>query len=130
MNKFKLPDGRMLRVVGDNILVERIKLPETYKDSPIIVNRQKEDATAIGVIRAVGMHAVLKPGDGPQRIPIDVLEPGMNCSFLWFYAERHTNLQVQERIGENLIFLKASDISLIWPAGEEHEISDIKSLGA
>lgn len=131
MNRFKLPDGRTLRVLGDNILVERIELGETYKDSSIIVNRQKEDATAIGIIRAVGTHAVLKPReDGPQRIPIDILEPGMKCSFLWFYAERHTNLQVQARIGKNIVFLKASDIGLVWPSDEDYEVSDIKSLGA
>lgn len=131
MNTFTLPDGRTLRIIGDNILVERIRLPNTYKDSTIIVNREKEDATAIGIIRAVGQHPVKRPReDGPVSIPIDILEPGMNCAFLWFYAERHTNLQVQERIGDNLIFLKASDITLIWPKGEEHEISDIKSLGS
>lgn len=131
MNTFKLLDGRTLRVIGNNILVERIKLDETYKNSPIIVDRQKEDATAIGIIRAVGRHAVKKPAPGgPEYIPIDVLEPGMKCAFLWFYAERHTNLQIQERLGQSLIILKWEDISFAWSGDEEHEVSDIRSMSA
>jgi co-chaperonin GroES (HSP10) len=131
MNTFQLLDGRMMRVLGNNILVERVKLPDTYRGSSIIIDRQKEDATAIGIIRAVGRHAVKKPRpDGPEYVPIDVLEPGMKCAFLWFYAERHTNLQIQERLGQSLLILKWEDISFAWDASEEHEVSGICSMGA
>lgn len=129
MNTFKLPDGRTFRVLGDNILVQRIKLPETYEGGRIIVRREKEDATAVGRILAVGKHAVIKPKPGgPAHIPIDILEPGMMCAFLWFYAERHTNQLVSELLGEGIITLKPSDISLVWAGNEKHEVSDIKSL--
>jgi len=130
MNTFQLHDGRTVRVIGNNILVERVKLPETYKNTKIIIDRQKEDATAIGIIRAVGTLAVVKPGDGPQRMPLFGLEPGMKCAFLWFYAERHTNLQIQERLGQSLIVLKWEDISFVWPGNEEHDVSGICSMGA
>jgi len=129
-NKFELKDGRTIRVLGDNILVQRIKLPETYEGGKIIVRREKEDATAIGRILAVGKHTVIKPKpDGPTHIPIDILEPGMMCAFLWFYAERHTNQLVSELLGEGIIALKPPDISLVWSGNEKHEVSDIKSLG-
>ena len=131
MNKHTLPDGRVFRVLNDNILVERVKLPETYSGGRIIVNREKEDATAIGIVRAVGMHAVKKPAPGgPTHVPIDDLVPGMYCAFLWFYAERHTNQQISRMLGDGLIILKWEDIGLYWPADEKHEISDIRSNGA
>lgn len=126
MNTCKLPDGRTLRVIGNNILVERIPVPTKTAGGIIISNPEREDATALGIIRAVG-RLVTKKG---TEVPIDVLEPGMKCAFLWFYAERHTNQMVQQVIGENFVFLKWEDISLIWPADEEHAVSDIKSLGA
>lgn len=128
-NKFKLEDGRTIRILGDNILVQRIKLPETYEGGKIIVRREKEDATAIGKILAVGKHAVIKPKvDGPTHIPIDILEPGMMCAFLWFYAERHTNQLISGTLGEGIITLKPPDIALVWQGNEKYEVSDIQSL--
>lgn len=127
MNTYRLPDGRMFRVLNGNILVERIALPRTYKDSNIIINREKEDATAIGIVRAVS-HLWSKKGQKP--VPIDGIEPGLKVAFLWFYAERHTNRQVQQCLGENLVLLKWQDISLVWdPKIRDYEISDIVSNG-
>ncbi len=126
MNTYRLPDGRIFRVVGSNILVERIPLQQVSPGG-IIIRREKEDATAIGIIRAVG-HIHTKKGN---EVNIRDVEPGMKCAFLWFYAERHTNQQIQARIGENLILLKWEDISLVWdPKVHDYEISDIVSLGA
>lgn len=126
MNTCKLPDGRTLRVLGNNILVERIPVPTKTAGGIILSNPEREDATALGIVRAVG-HITTAKG---VEVPIDVMEPGMMCAFLWFYAERHTNKMIQQVIGENLVFLKWEDISLIWPADEPHTVSDIKSLGA
>lgn len=130
MNTYQLPDGQRFTVVGDNILVERIELPRTYAGGLIVVNREKEDATAIGIVRAVGELAVKKPKDGdPMTVPIEpALVPGARCAFLWFYAQRHTNIMVQHSLGNNFILLKAADIALVWPAEEEHEIADIRSM--
>lgn len=126
MNRYTTPDGTTVVVVGNNILVERIKLPTTTASGIVLPNAHREDATAIGIVRAVGQHTAKK---GDRRTPIDGLEPGVMCAFLWFYAERHTNQRVQECLGENLVFLKWEDISLIWPADEPHVISDIRSGG-
>lgn len=127
MNTYKLPDGRTFRVVGPNILVERVSLPQVSKGG-IIIRREKEDATAIGIVRAVGRLDTKK---GAKKIGIDGIEPGMKVAFLWFYAERHTNLQIRERIGDNLVVLKWEDISLVWdPKVQDYEISDIASMGA
>lgn len=126
MNQYTLPDGRVLRVANDWILVERIPVPTKTAGGLFIPNPEREDATALGIIRAVG-HLTAKKTGAP--VPIDTLEPGLMCAFLWFYAERHTNQQIQQRIGENFIFLKWEDISLVWPASEPHTISDIRSMG-
>lgn len=127
MNTYKLPDGRSLRVVGSNILVERIALPNPSKGG-LIINRAKEDATAVGIVRAVG-HLYARKGG--KAVPIDGIEPGMKVAFLWFYAERHTNLQIRQRIGDSFVFLKWEDISLVWdPSVRDYEISDICSMGA
>lgn len=107
--------------MGSNILVERIAV-EKVSAGGIIINPEREDATALGVVRAVGAITTKDGGTAP----IDIV-PGERCCFLWFYAERHTNKQVQQRIGENFVFLKWEDISLVWPADEPHTISDIKS---
>ena len=124
MNKFILPDGRALHVIGSNILVQRVELPQVSPGGIIFTDRQKEDATAMGIIRAVG-HLETKKG---VQVPLDV-EVGMHCAFLWFYAERHTNQQVRERIGDDLIFLKWEDITLVWSAEDHYDICDIRSMG-
>lgn len=127
MNSYTIPGGLTVRPYGSNILVERIILPRTYKDTNIIIEREKEDATAIGIVRAVGHLWAKKTG---VKVPLG-LEPGMKVAFLWFYAERHTNKKIQQVIGENFVFLKWEDISLAWDPGvQDHEISDIRSLGA
>lgn len=124
-DKYKLEDGRTLRVINGNILVEQVPLPDRYKGSSIIINRAKEDATAVGIVRAVSLMWSKK---GTQYA-IPGLEPGVKVAFLWFYAERHTNQQLKARLGENLILLKWEDISLVWPATHDYEISDIASMG-
>lgn len=126
MDSYQIPDGPLVRPYGSYILVERIELGETYKNSSIIVAREKEDATAIGIVRAVGKMYSKKNG---RPLPID-LEPGLKVAFLWFYAERHTNQKIQQVIGKNFIFLKWEDISLAWdPKICDYEITDIKSMG-
>lgn len=123
MIKYQLPDGQVIKVHGDNILVERIPLPTTSSGG-IILSNPDMDATGLGIIRAVGK---LRPKGGGEPINIDGLEPGMGCTFLWLNAVNATNRQVQGRIGKNLIFLKWDDILLVWPVDEKHDISGIKS---
>ncbi len=141
MNTYELPNGRTLRIITAQILVERIPLPGvdpatgmlTTKSGIVIPNPHREDPTAIGIIRAVGhlWKSGPKNEDG-EREPVMVqldCEPGMKCCFLWFYAETHTNQMIAKLLGDNFIMLKWEDIGLVWPGNEEHEVSDIRSMG-
>lgn len=122
--RFTLPDGRVLRVMNNSILVERIPLSKMTSSGLYIPNPEKEDATAVGIVRAVGHHRTKRGGN---LVPIDGVEPGMYCAFLWFYAEHHSNKSIQKQIGDNFVFLKWEDISLVWPADEEHTVSNLRS---
>lgn len=141
MNKYKLPNGRNFKIINAQILVERIALPgtdergmRTTKSGIILPNPEREDPTAIGIIRAVG-H-LWKPGPKdengergePFKVPLDC-EPGMKCCFLWFYAETHTNQMISKLLGDKFILLKWEDIGFVWPGNEDHEVSDIRSMG-
>lgn len=118
-----LADGTTVRVMNNNILVERLPLSKMTASGLYLPNPESEDATAIGVVLAVGQ---LQPKDGDPPVPITGIEPGMRCAFPWFYAVQHTNRRVQQCLGDNYIFLKWDDILLVWPADEEHTISNIK----
>ncbi len=125
INTFTLPDGKRFRVVGSHILVQRVPVAKVSAGGIFLHNPEKEDATALGVIRAVG---VLHNKDG-EDVPIDRLAPGMKCAYLWFYSERHTNQQVRQRLGDDFVLLKWEDILLVWEANEEYVVSDIVSNG-
>ena len=120
---YMLPDGRVLRVMNNNILVERLPLSKMTASGLYMPNPEKEDATAIGIIRAVGRIETKKGG---KRVPISGLKPGMRCVFPWLYAVQHTNKRIQQQIGENFLFLKWDDILLVWPDDEEHTVSDVR----
>ena len=120
---YTLPDGRVLRVMNNNILVERLPLPKVTASGLHLPNPEKEDVTAVGVIRAVGK---LRAKEDGELVPISGVEPGMYCAFPWLYAVQHTNKRVQQHLGENFLFLKWDDILLVWPEGETPNISDIK----
>jgi len=140
MNKYVLPNGESFKIINAQVLVERIQRPGVddkgmlHLESGIVIpNAHRDDPTAIGIIRAVGhLWKQTKPDANGKRhlvkVPLDC-EPGMKCSFLWFYAETHTNQMVQKVLGENFILLKWEDIGLVWPGDEDHFVSDMRSLG-
>ena len=123
MNTFQIPNGPLVSVVGNNILVERIAVDKVSKGGILIPGIEKEDATAIGIIRAVGQITTKEGGVAP----IDSIVPGMKCFYLWFYAERHTNKSAQHRLTENFLFLKWEDIVLVCDADDQYEVTDIRS---
>jgi co-chaperonin GroES (HSP10) len=125
VNSYQIPGGQLITVVGSGILVERVPVAKVSPGGIFLHNPEKEDGTALGIIRAVG-HLTTKKG---AKQPIDRLVPGMKCAFLWFYAERHTNQQIRQRIGDDFVFLKWEDIILVWEADEEYRVSDIVSNG-
>lgn len=137
-NVYRLPNGTIYKVINERVLVERVQLPGMDDHGMRKVggiwrpNEHREDPTAIGIVRAVGyLHKHPKLEDGSRghiKVPLDI-EVGMNCAFLWFYAETQTNIMLRNTIGDNFLLLKWEDIGLCWPAGEQHEVSDIRSLG-
>lgn len=139
-NRYGLPSGEFFKIINERVLVERIRRPGVddqgmlhTKSGILIPHAHRDDPTAIGIVRAVGyLWKQTKPNANGERqsvkVPLDC-EPGMKCSFLWFYAETHTNQMIQKILGDNFILLKWEDIGLVWPGNEDHEVSDMRSLG-
>jgi co-chaperonin GroES (HSP10) len=104
---------------GDNILVKRTPLPKVTAGGIYLANPEHVDATAHGVIVAVGPG---KNGISPG------VESGLRCAYLWHYAESHKNKLLQKRLGEDYVFLKADDIILVWDEEDVCQVSDMKPV--
>jgi co-chaperonin GroES (HSP10) len=126
-DRYTLPDGRTIRMVGRYILVERQPPPQVSSGGIHLVDGGKmSDGTEIGKIVAVG-HETTKKG---HRRQIRDVRVGCFCSYLWFYSESHTNQSMRERLGdENLSIIRPEDIGLMWEPELGHKVSDIVSLG-
>jgi len=131
MDTYVFPDGRKFRVLGRNILVRRVSPPERSQGGILLVDGGKgSDGTEVGIILAVGHITAKKTG---VRIPLSEVEPGLTpgqmCSYLWFYSERHTNINLRARLGHDVSIIQPEDIGLVWPATEPYVVSGIQSMG-
>lgn len=119
-SKHTLPGGEVVRIYGDNILVKRTPLPKVTAGGIFIANPEHVDATAHGVILAMGK--------GKDGIVAAGIEPGLRCAYLWHLAETHKNKLLQKRLGEEYVFLKADDIILVWDETDTCQVSDMKPV--
>ncbi len=116
---YVLPDGRLIRIIGDNILI-RFDEPKDVSASGLIIFPQGsiEDVNNTGTILAFG---TLSFGNG-KRVPIPDLEMGMKCLFVRFLAEQDSNKQLRIRLGHNIIRLKPSDILFLYDARDDDKL--------
>jgi co-chaperonin GroES (HSP10) len=111
-----LPDGRTLRLLNARVLVEI--LPEEKSIGLLVVpDTVVKSVHRRGVVRAVGY--IWEEG---RRVPIPGIHSGDHCVFVRFYANTHTNEQIQESIGENLLIMEPKDLLVVCSADDVFEV--------
>jgi len=118
-DSYTLPDGRVLRMMNSNILVRKDKPAEASASGLIhYPGNAMEHVNNTGTILAFGYY---NTEDG-RRVPLSEIygiAVGLKCVFVRFLADQHTNEQIREQFGEDLIRLQPNDLQLVYEA-EEH----------
>jgi co-chaperonin GroES (HSP10) len=124
-NEYRTVDGRVFRLVSNDILVKvdrpaektagGIHIPDTVGD------RGAAGLNATGTILAFGFLDVGgKKGKPHKRIPLPDLYVGQKCVFVRYYSEQESNKQIQTRIEEDVIRLKPLAIQVVYDP-EDHD---------
>lgn len=118
-DSYTLPDGRVLRMMNSNILVRKDEPAEASASGLIhYPGNAMEHVNNTGTILAFGYY---NTEDG-RRVPLSEIygiAVGLKCVFVRFLADQHTNEQIREQFGEDLIRLQPNDLQLVYEA-EEH----------
>jgi len=117
-DSYTLPDGRVVRMMNSNILVRKDKPAEVSASGLIHYGNAMEHTNNTGTILAYGYY---NTEDG-RRIPLDEvydLAVGLKCVFIRFLADQHTNEQIREHFGEDIIRLQPNDLQLVYDAADE-----------
>jgi len=111
--------GVKIRVIGDNVLVLADEPPDRSKSGLVIYpDGAMTHVFNTGVVVAVG-YVWHKTSKGRVKVPVPGLETGLRVAFIRFLAEQNTNKQVRVLANEDLLRIKASDVVLVIPPGEE-----------
>ncbi len=126
-NEWRAANGRKIRLLGPEILVRLEKNKETTSGGIVIPDTvgDRGDAGILvkGTILAYGFIRVGGSGDDPfLDVPIPGLEVGLMAVFIRYYAEQHSNQQLQHRFEEGVIRLKPADIQLVFDKDSEHRV--------
>lgn len=100
-NVWEREDGLRFRVLGKRVLIEMDPVPKESRTGMIVYpDGAIEHVSRTGIVRAIGpdFHGV---------------EIGELVSFVRFQTEVHTNLQLRDKLGSEILILKPEDILLI-----------------
>lgn len=118
-DSYTLPDGGVLRMLNSNILVRKDKPAEKSASGLIhYATNAMEHTNNTGTILAYGYYNT-KNG---RRVPLDQvydLAVGMKCVFVRFLADQHTNEQIREYFGDDVIRLQPNDLQLVYDPEDE-----------
>lgn len=118
-DSYTLPDGSVLRMMNSNILVRKDKPAEISPSGLVLYpNGAMEHVNNTGTILAFGYY---NTEDG-KRVPLNEvydIAVGLKCVFVRFLADQHTNEQIREQFGEDLIRLQPNDLQLVYDP-EDH----------
>lgn len=130
-NEYRVPDGDLVRLINDDILVKLDELREKSKGGIIIPatvgDRGDAGILTTGTVLAYGFKAIGgKRINGEyvpfQKIPIPELSVGLKAAFVRYYAEQHTNKSIQHIVGPGIIRLKPLDIMLVFDAEDADRV--------
>ena len=118
-DSYTLPDGRVVRMLNSNILVRKDKPAEATASGLIhYAPNALEHANNTGTILAYGYY---NTKDG-KRLPLDQvydIAVGLKCVFIRFLADQHTNEQIREQFGEDIIRLQPNDLQVVYDPEDE-----------
>ena len=120
-DSYKLPDGRVVRMMNSNILVRKDKPADVSASGLIHYGNAMEHTNNTGTILAYGYY---NTEDG-RRVPLDQvydIAVGLKCVFIRFLADQHTNEQIREKLGSDLIRLQPSDIQLAYDPEDDDRV--------
>lgn len=113
------PDGEerfALRVMNDNIAVELVELPDTYKGSTIILPQGETGSNLrVGTVLAYGPGAL---NDDQIFQPIDV-EVGDVLVFHRWNMEHKQGRKIGHFLGDGATLIKVRDVLMVLPPGSE-----------
>lgn len=119
---YEATNGKVVRLINDDILVRMDPLEEKTKGGLVIPetvgDRGDQGIMVTGTVLAYGYVETKKAG----KIPIPGVEIGQRVVFIRFYAEQHSNKQIQERIEEGVIRMKAADILFTYDESDADKV--------
>lgn len=126
-NEWKAANGRVIKLIGPDVLVRLHKNKETTSGGIVIPDtvgdRGDEGILVKGTILAFGFFSGGGEGDEPfYSVPIPGLEVGLTAVFIRYYAEQHSNQQLQYRFEEGVIRLKPLDIMLVFDPQDDSRV--------
>lgn len=118
-----LPDGSKIRVLNANILVKKDPPPQKDNGGVILfANGAMSHVHGTGTILASGFFT---PKD-LDHVPLTDVHPdlavGNKVVFVRFLAEQHTNEQVREMFGDDIIRLQPNDVLLVYAPEDESRL--------
>jgi co-chaperonin GroES (HSP10) len=117
---YVLPDGRKVRMMNKNLLVKIDKPAEKTASGLVLYpGGAMEHANNTGTILAFGYEY----DENGERIPLRDLEVGLKVLFVRFLADQHTNEQIREMFGEDIIRLQPSDVFFVYTPDEHSKIA-------
>lgn len=113
-------DGKKIRIIGNNMLV-KIDTPPKQTASGLVLyaSGSMENVNNTGTVVAVG-YEYTEDGD---RIPLRGIEVGEKVLFIRFLADQHTNEQIREMFGKDLIRIQPSDVQLVFAPEDQKRVS-------
>lgn len=117
--QYRTPNGEIVRLVNDDLIVRMDPLRETTRGGIIIPDTAGDRGDAgiltTGTVEAFGFATIGGKKNIPfQRIPLPEFYIGMKVVFIRYYAEQHTNKSIQHTFGEGVIKLKPLDVMLAF----------------
>lgn len=126
-NEYRTRDGRTIRLINDEVLV-KMDPPREKTSGGLFIpdavgDRGDAGILTTGTILAYGFIEIGgKKGYPFQKIPIPDLYVGLKVVFIRFYAEQHSNQQIQYRVEEGVIKMNAPDFILAFDPEDQDRV--------
>ena len=123
---YKLPDGRSIRVLNDNILVQLDNPDELSRGGIYLPRGSYEHPYSTGRVMAVGYHHGVERNEegkivGQTKTPIAGLEVGDGIFCIRFLDQQDSNRTLQRDFGAGLIRIKPTDVMFVFDYETERQ---------
>lgn len=115
MDTAVLPNGTRVRLVGNNLLVRPDPLPTESKGGILYAVDAVEHVYNTGTVLAVGYVLA----QAPEKTVIPGIKKGDRVYFIRYLAKQDSNLQLANRLGDDVIRIRPADVMFMFDG--EHE---------